>query len=253
LRSERSACVLVAASAESLLTDYVEIIPRRAPDAAAFLTCEHASRELPPPFRWPDEDAWLTGTHWAYDLGAAELTRELAGELGAGAVLSRFSRLLIDPNRSEAAPDTFRANAEGRTVFLNRDIGDDERARRFEIARAYHAAIDDALSSDAAPVVLSIHTFTPLYEGLRRSVEVGVLFDEEELLAERVRATLADNGFHALLNEPYSGKAGLIYSAERHARRHGRRALELELRQDLACDASARARVVSVLCRVLAA
>ena len=120
------------------------------------------------------------------------------------------------------------------------------------MARAYHAAIDDALWSDTAPVLLSIHTFTPLYEGSRRSVEVGVLFDEEELLAERVRAALARDGFHALLNEPYSGKLGLIYSADRHARRHGRRALELELRQDLASDEAARARVVSVLSAVLA-
>jgi predicted N-formylglutamate amidohydrolase len=120
------------------------------------------------------------------------------------------------------------------------------------MARAYHAAIDEALQSDAAPVVLSIHTFTPLYEGAPRSVEVGVLFDQEELLAEKVRAALAQSGFHALLNEPYSGRLGLIYSADRHARRHGRRALELELRQDLACDEAARARVVAALREVLA-
>jgi predicted N-formylglutamate amidohydrolase len=235
----------------TITTDYVEIIERRAPDAAAFLTCEHASEELPAPFRWPDEDSWLKGTHWAYDLGAAELTRELAAELGAGAVLSRFSRLLIDPNRSEDARDTFRETAEGRTVFLNRDIGDGERLQRFAMARAYHAAIDGALTADAAPVVLSIHTFTPLYEGTRRAVEVGVLFDRDEELAERTRAALSRTGFLALLNEPYSGKAGLIYSAERHARRHCRRALELELRQDLACDRAARARVISVLRTVL--
>jgi predicted N-formylglutamate amidohydrolase len=236
------------------VTDCVEIIRRsaHAPDAAAFLTCEHASQDLPPPFRWPDEDAWLRGTHWAYDLGAAALTRELAAELGAGAVLSRFSRLLIDPNRSEDAPDLFRATAEGRAVFLNRDIGDGERSQRLAMARAYHAAIDEALQSDAAPVVLSIHTFTPLYEGAPRSVEVGVLFDQEELLAEKVRAALAQSGFQALLNEPYSGRLGLIYSADRHARRHGRRALELELRQDLACDEAARARVVAALREVLA-
>lgn len=228
-------------------TDYIEIIERRTPSAPVFLTCEHASQELPPPFSWPEDDAWLVDTHWAYDLGAAQLTRELARELGAGAVLSRFSRLLIDPNRSEDARDAIRATAEGRTIFLNRDIDESERLRRLEMARAYHAAIDEALSSDAAPIVLSIHTFTPLYEGVRRTVEVGVLFDEEDALAERVRDTLAQHGFHALLNEPYSGKLGLIYSADRHARRHGRRALELELRQDLACDAEARARLIAVI------
>jgi predicted N-formylglutamate amidohydrolase len=207
---------------------------------------------MPPPFQWPDEDAWLADTHWAYDLGAAELTRELAAALSTTAVLSRFSRLLIDPNRTEEATDLFRIVAEGKPVLLNRGMDDAERERRVALGNAYHSTIDALLGPDTAKLVLSVHSFTPLYEGVKRTVEMGVLFDREEVLAERVRAALTLAGINALPNEPYSGKLGLMYSAERHAARHRRRALELEVRQDLACDRRARARIVAVLAAVLA-
>src|ERR1700753_1262283 len=171
-------------------SDYVEVVNRAEPRASVFLTCEHASNRMPPPFRWPDEDAWLADTHWAFDLGAADLSRELARALGVSAVLSRFSRLLVDPNRTQEAADLFRTVADGKPVVLNRGLDDGERARRLALANAYHSTIDALLASDPAKVVLSVHSFTPLYEGVRRTVEVGVLFDREEVLAERVRAAL---------------------------------------------------------------
>ncbi|HEX4341654.1 MAG TPA: N-formylglutamate amidohydrolase [Polyangiaceae bacterium] len=232
-------------------SDHVEVIEKTRAACPVILTCEHASQRMPPPFEWADQDAWLVGTHWAYDLGAAELTRELAAELGAGAVLSRFSRLLIDPNRSESAPDLFRKLAEGRPVALNQDVGEEERARRFAMSHAYHAAIDRALVNDPAALILSIHSFTPVYEGTPRAVELGVLFDDETELATALHAAFVDAGVAALLNEPYSGKFGLMYSVDRHARRHSRRALELELRQDLATEPTSRARIIMVLAATL--
>ena len=231
----------------NLEADHVELIERRSATCPVILTCEHASERMPDPFRLPAEDAWLAGTHWAYDLGAAELTRELAAELGVGAVLSRFSRLLIDPNRSDTAPDLFRKLAEGRPVALNQHIGDAERERRFALSHAYHATIDRALATDPARLVLSIHSFTPVYEGTPRAVEIGVLFDEETELAEALQSAFREAGLVTLLNEPYSGKFGLMYSVERHAQRHRRRPLELEVRQDLATAPDARARIIRVL------
>jgi predicted N-formylglutamate amidohydrolase len=65
-------------------------------DSRLVFTCEHASAELPEPWTWPEEDRWLVDTHWASDLGAAAFTRRVAGLMNAPAVLSRFSRLLID-------------------------------------------------------------------------------------------------------------------------------------------------------------
>jgi predicted N-formylglutamate amidohydrolase len=96
-------------------------------------------------------------------------------------------------------------------------------------------------------VLVSVHTFTPVYEGERRPMEVGVLFDTQDALAERAERALRAAGFATAMNEPYSGKAGLIYAAERHATTHGRMALELEIRQDLAVIPEQRARIVTAL------
>lgn len=218
-----------------------------------FLTCEHASQRLPEGYRWDPRDERLVGTHWAYDLGAADLTRELADASGAPAVLSRFSRLLLDPNRAEDAPSLFLAEAEGAPVELNRSIDAAERARRIErFHRPFHGAIDTRLGGHRAEVIFSIHSFTPVYQGERRPMEVGVLFDEEDELAERAAAAIREAGFVTAMNEPYSGKAGLIYSAGRHAAAHRRRALELEVRQDLSVRPEVRARLVEALARFFA-
>jgi len=225
-----------------------EVVVAGAGDAPVLLSCEHASEHMPPPWRWHPSDAMLKGTHWAYDLGAAELTRDLAASWGATAVLARFSRLLTDPNRPDDSPELIRARAGGQPVQLNAGVPEEERARRLEaLWRPYHAAIDEHLRGSPATVLLAVHSFTPVYEGTPRHLEVGVLFDEEEALAQRVHAALCADGFAVELNEPYSGKQGLIYSADLHARAQGRRALEIEVRQDLAVDDAFRARLVSSL------
>jgi predicted N-formylglutamate amidohydrolase len=217
-------------------------------DAPVFLTCEHASQRLPSPWVWPEHDRRLIDTHWAYDLGAREITLELARTLRATAVLAEYTRLLVDANRSEGHPDLFRAVAEGEPVLLNQAISASEaelRVSRFH--RPFHAAVDRALLDVRAPLLLSIHSFTPVYEGAVRNVELGVLFDDQEEAAFALGAALARELPNVAYNEPWSGKLGLIYSADAHSRRNHRVALELEVRQDLAVDPAYRARLVPVL------
>ncbi len=212
------------------------------------ITCEHASQRLPEPWQWPKEDARLVGTHWAYDLGAAELARALAARLRAPAILSRFTRLLADPNRPEDSPTLFRARADGAPIHINLSVDSRDRELRLErYYRAYHRAADQLVANHAAPLLLSIHTFTPAYEGKSRSMEIGVLYDRDEELARRCAAHLDDAGFISALNEPYSGKEGLMYAVDRHAVRYGRRALEIEVRQDLAVDNAMQERIVAEL------
>jgi predicted N-formylglutamate amidohydrolase len=227
--------------------DVVERIAARRPDAPVVVSCEHASGDFPSGFVLPSADHWLRETHWALDIGARELALDLARDAGAAAVLARFSRLLADPNRDEHAPDLFLLRAEGREVELNRLLDDAERERRMtRLWRRYHAALDELVAASRADVLLAVHTFTPIYDGVARSVELGVLFDREEDLAERFRAALAATGLDVRMNEPYTGR-GLMYSADRHARAHGRRAIEIELRQDLAVSAEVRAQVVAAV------
>jgi predicted N-formylglutamate amidohydrolase len=220
--------------------------------AIALITCEHASEEFPAPWALSAEDSWLEGTHWTFDLGARALASDLCDVLETVGVLARFSRLVADPNRPIEAADLFRSTAEGRPIVLNQRVDVTDRARRLTLWEKYHQTLHCEVERSPARILLAVHTFTPLYEGLPREMEIGVLFDEEEELAEMVRAELASDGFHVAMNAPYSGKDGLMYSVDRHAKQHGRRALELEVRQDLAVLGDVRRRIALGVRRTLA-
>lgn len=234
------------------MNDAVELIEGDL-DARVLLTCEHASNRLPAPWAWPEDDLWLVETHWAVDLGVADITRHLAAALHAPAVLARFSRLLCDANRPFDSDTLFRTVAEGHPVRLNQALTEEERRRRIEATHhPYHTAVDAALARHPHAIVLSMHSFTPVYEGgPPRAMEIGVLFDRDEALAQVIAEGLEREGWKVALNEPYSGRAGLIYAAERHAVHHGRAALELEIRQDLATDAGRHADLVASIRRAL--
>ena len=99
------------------------------------LTCEHASNSLPPPHSWQHERTGLQDSHWAFDPGAADLTRELAQAIRAPALLSRWSRLWVDLNRPVDSPTLFRSIADGAPILLNNDLSQAEAEAR--IAHAY--------------------------------------------------------------------------------------------------------------------
>ncbi len=212
------------------------------------ISAEHASNRLPEGWRWSPDDAHLVDSHWAWDPGARDLALELAQALSTTAVLARFTRLLADPNRPEGHPELFRKHADGGEVALNRDIPTEEAAARVEsYYRPYHEQLDREVAGAPAELCFSIHSFTPVYQGEPRELELGVLFNEEQALAESLNSHLSRAGYDARLNEPYSGKAGLIYSIEQPAVKHGRRALEIEVRNDLLLDSTKRGEIAERL------
>ena len=218
------------------------------PAAGPFVfTCEHATRRLP---EWEPtaEDLAYVEDHWGWDIGAADLTRALAARTGSAAVLSRFSRLVCDPNRDPDEASFLVTEVAGHALSFNRGVDAVERARR---TRAYfdpyHDGVDETFATARARGgvhLCSIHSFTPEWEGSPRPMEVGVLYDAHVGHAEALGHALAAEGFAVAHNEPYSGYEGLIYSAKRHGTTHDVPYLELEVRSDL-IDTPARADAVA--------
>jgi predicted N-formylglutamate amidohydrolase len=197
-------------------------------------TCEHASAQVPPNLQRDARTDELLAMHWGSDLGAAWLTEALATESGCAAILGTVSRLVIDLNRDPDDATAFLYDTHEGLVAFNADLGPNERARRIDAYfTPYHAAIARCLTTNRPRFLISIHSFTPEYRGQRRSVEAGVLFDQHDDIAHRWVEELCREGFRAEPNEPYSGKAGLIYSPARHGRAFNVPYLELEVRQDL--------------------
>ena len=205
------------------------------------LLCDHASNALPEPYGSLGLPAGELERHIAYDIGAAALTRGLAERFGVPAVLSRFSRLLIDPNRGIDDPTLVMRLSDGAVVPGNARIDAAEKARRIERFYApYDAAVgqhvDRALATGHVPAILSIHSFTPIWRGTPRPWHAGVLWDQDPRLARPLIEGLADAGDIVVGdNEPYHGalKGDTLY---RHATRRGLAHALLEVRQDLIAD-----------------
>jgi predicted N-formylglutamate amidohydrolase len=218
----------------------VEIIGDPAHAGPFVFTCEHASRALPAGLEPDLADEPIIADHWGWDPGARDVTLALVDHHGGQAVLSRFSRLVVDCNRDPDDPTFIARERDSHRLGLNArvDVTEHER-RRILFFDPYHDAIDRVLSSRIAlgpPVhLLAIHSFTPMYMGTPRAMEIGVLFDDYDREAWDLQAELCRAGFEAVLNAPYSGRppAGLMYSPYRHGRKHGIKYLELEIRQDL--------------------
>ncbi len=202
------------------------------------LSCDHAAPTVPRTVV-PAGDLGLPAAemdrHIAYDIGAAGLTRALAERLDSPAILSDFSRLVIDPNRGEQDPTLLMKLYDGTVIPANRHADADEVRRRLDLChRPYHRAYEDLAARRPDTVVCAVHSFTPRLNGRRpRPWQVGILYAHDDRLARPLIARLrAEPGLCVGDNEPYAGHLPGD-SIDRHATAHGRPNVLIELRQDL--------------------
>lgn len=220
------------------------------------LLCDHASNEMPPEYGELGLPAHERERHIAYDIGAAAVTRRLAERLGVPAVLTRFSRLLIDPNRGEDDPTLVMRLSDGAIVPGNARIGEDEVARRIlRFYRPYDTAvgamIEASLAAGIVPAIVSIHSFTPVWRGWPRPWHAGVLWDADPRLAvPLIEALRAEGDILVGDNEPYDG-ALMGDTLYRHATVRGLPHALIEVRQDLIAEEAGAAAWGDRLARLL--
>ena len=222
------------------------------------LTCEHASWALPRAYRGLGLGRAERRDHIGWDIGAHAVQRHLSRALGAPMVASRWSRLLVDCNRAPDDPTLIVAQSDGVRVPGNRRLSAAERRRRLaEFYEPYHAAVERTVKRACArrPAtrvrLLALHSFTPVMAGVRRELDIGVLYDEFPALARRFGRALRAEGYRVRYNEPYSGLAGLIYSARRHANAAGIEYVELEINNRLLREPRDIARIARDVARAI--
>ena len=202
------------------------------------LLCDHASNDLPAEYGSLGLAPSQFARHIAYDIGAREVTLGVAKRLGATAVLSRFSRLLIDPNRGQDDPTLIMRLSDGTVVPGNALVDGHERQRRIaRFYRPYHdrvaAEIAEIRGRGLAPLLVSIHSFTARWKSFPRPWHVGILWDRNAAVARAMIDGFTAQGDIAVGdNEPYHG-ALEGDTLNTHGTKAGLPHALIEIRQDL--------------------
>ena len=202
------------------------------------VTCDHATNHVPD---------WVAGgdlglpaqdmnRHIAWDPGAAGLTRALAKALNSPAILSTFSRLVIDPNRGEEDPTLIMRLYDGTIIPANRHLTPEDADQRLtRLYRPYHAALATLAARQPDTVIVAVHSFTPCLNGRPpRPWHVGILYSpvDPRLSRALIRRLQGEPDLCIGENEPYLGHLPGD-AIDRHALTHGRHNTLIELRNDL--------------------
>jgi predicted N-formylglutamate amidohydrolase len=225
-------------------------------DAGLIVLCDHAGNAFPPGYGTLGLPPEQLQRHIAYDIGAAAITRMLSAALGVPAVMTRYSRLLIDPNRGMDDPTLIMRLSDGAVIPGNRHLDAAERAKRVRLYHApYHRAIDAVLDqclvSGVPPAILSIHSFTESWKACARPRHVGVLWDRDARLAKPLLERFyAEGDLIVGDNEPYAGQLEGDCMWQ-HATQRGLAHALIEVRQDLIREAAGQAAWAERLRRIV--
>ncbi len=199
--------------------------------APLLLLADHAGVAVPDDVALGVSEADM-GRHIASDLGTDALTRALARRLGAGAVLARISRLVVDLNRARDNRAVIPLESDGTAIPGNRldAAGREERLARWH--DGYHRLVAGRIAENRPELIVSVHSFTPrLAGGAPRPWDLGVLYNRDERSGRAMLDALADTGLVVGDQQPYPGT---VFNAtlDRHGEAAGIPSVLVEVRQD---------------------
>lgn len=214
--------------------------------APLLLVCDHASARIPAALGDLGLPAAERERHIGWDIGAAAVTRLLAARFDAPAVLSGYSRLVVDCNRYLSDPSAAPAVSDGTPIPANAALTKAAlEARAAAVYWPYHQAIEAALqrfeARGVAPLFVSVHSCTPVMHGKFRPWQIGLCWDRDTRLSEPLVRRLEErDGVLVGRNEPYRLDE-TDYTVPVHAARRGLLHVQIEFRQDLIAEAAGAA------------
>ncbi|WP_245624477.1 N-formylglutamate amidohydrolase [Belnapia moabensis] len=203
------------------------------------LLCEHASNRLPRRLGDLGLPPAELRRHIAWDIGALSLAEALSRRLDAALFATGYSRLVIDCNRPLSVPSSIPERSEDTVIPGN--LGLDPAARAMREATLFHpfqAAVAGHIEARRPGCIIGVHSFTPVYRGVARPWQAGVLFGAAEGFGRALLGALAAPGLCLGENEPYRIEIEEDYTVPVHGDARGLPALLIEVRQDLLADAA---------------
>lgn len=209
-----------------------------------FFICEHAGRAIPGKLGNLGLGEGDLSNHIAWDIGAASVARQLADGFDAPLVLQHYSRLVVDCNRPPRSPAAMPVISERTEIPGNRNISEREREERIEaIFDPFHDAItgllDERVASGMEPIIVSVHSFTRIYEDFERPWHFGAQYNRAPVLSRRINQLMArDERWCIGDNLPYPVNDDTHYTIPVHGEQRGLPHTMLEIRNALIEDAA---------------
>ena len=200
------------------------------------LVCEHASNRVPKQLGNLGLSEADLQKHIAWDIGAEGVSRLVSRLLDAPLVLQRYSRLVYDCNRPPDAEAAMPEMSETTPIPGNKSLSAADKMVRVEaIYQPFHEGLAHLLDQRAcegrATSLVTIHSFTKVYKGKERAVELGILFDRDARIADKLIKAFPK--VDVRLNEPYGPKDGVMHTLNLHAAPRGIKSVMIEIRNDL--------------------
>jgi predicted N-formylglutamate amidohydrolase len=207
------------------------------------LICEHAGRLLPESLGSLGIDAEAMSAHIAWDIGAAGLAHALSKQLDAPLILQRYSRLVFDCNRVFDAVDAIVSESDSVVIPQNCNLSHKDRLERYDLVytpfeNAIGQVIDDCARQGRQPAIICIHSFTPIFNGQQRSLDLGVVHDGGDARLADCFLDLAKKGreFSVARNQPYAPRDGVTHTLVKHGVQRNLLNVMFEVRNDLILD-----------------
>ncbi len=210
----------------------------------ALLVCDHASCAIPAALGTLGVSEERRRDHIGWDIGAAPVARRLSALLDAQAILAGYSRLVVDCNRPESAPDRIPEMSDSTPVPGNQGLSPAARdARIAAFFTPYHEAIRAALDRRAAagppPALVAVHSFTPhMADGIFRPWHIAICWHEDRRMAAPMAERLSAEGWQVGENQPFSVDLESDYTLPVHGEQRGVPSLLIEIRNDLVREPS---------------
>lgn len=220
------------------------------------IICEHASRQLPRTLGTLGLSEEALASHIAWDPGALAVSRLIAARLDATLVFQRFSRLVYDCNRPPESPAAMPEKSEVFEVPGNAGLDQAARDARTEalylpFREKLSGLMKARIAEGRAPVIVTMHSFTPVYFGKPRAVEIGILHDADTRLADVMLAAGAGGPYDIRRNEPYGPQDGVTHTLKEHGLANGLANVMIEVRNDLIKDEAGQRVVADYLAGLL--
>ena len=221
------------------------------PQTNLLLIADHASNYIPKKYNNLGVSKKEILTHKAYDPGVKDLALKLSNKLNSYLILGNYSRLLIDFNRDLNDPTLISAISDRKLIIGNKNITKQERINRINnMYRPYHEKIKKKILEKKINVIVSLHSFNPIFKGKKRKLKYGILSNQDRRLSDLLLIELKKNKNLVGDNEPYKGSliGDTLY---KHALKRGLNHSLIEIRNDLLSNVKKIDQVSNLLYRVI--